>query len=235
MLSSQPAAAFTTHDVVPPPGALNFLVKHLVKSDPLESFEDPAGMGHRLIGHLARPLLDRLEQQEGLRVCVVCAAENADGMAGSLIRHLQAVLPFDRVHLACFWQDVAVASPLDIVQITKAYQEPFPEEDPTLFVVIQPVLEQSKVVSNQLSRVLTGKHSQSIWVLAPLMGAESLSRLAEEFKNHHTFSFVKMGVLSPMPSEVAALSFQAPATPALVKERRTWATRKGLGPKRPGP
>ena len=156
-------------------------------------------------------------------------------MASSLIRHLQTVLPFDRVHLACFWQEVTATSPVEMVDIHKTYREPFPEEDPTLFVVIQPVLEQCQVVTKQLSRVLTGRHSQSIWVLAPLMGAESLSKLAEEFKNHHTFSFVKMGVLSPTPSEVAALSFQAPATPVLVKERRTWATREGSSPKRPGP
>lgn len=152
--------------------------------------------------HLAAAVRQKLGAKYKGELAVVCAAEDADGLAHGVVQALEQAGLAAHVHLFCHWTRQRTLQGETLATIAKEYREPFPARGGVLLLVT-PLLEQVAPLRAQLSRALEGCQPSHILLLAPLAENGVAQALQQQFP-------------AKLAEKISLLSFATLAVPTTV-------------------
>jgi hypothetical protein len=160
-------------------------LQRLVDRVPSREYRDAMGALGQALGRVVAGQLDPTAS-----VLLICTNEDADFLARGTLDALKAG-GFDRVALACFWNDrrtvrSEVGPDLDTAPIVRRYVEPVETVD--AFVVVKSVISSACVVRTNTTELVYEKRPARIFVAAPVM-----------------YKGARIGLEAECPAEIVAL------------------------------
>jgi len=129
---------------------------------------------------LAKEVLVKLGADIPQQLCVVCTAEDADGLGRGIIQTLSDAGLAERVRVVCFWNDRIPLANGDLAPIVKEYREPCNLNGSAL-IVVKSIIASACVVRTNISSLVANNCPKHIFVLAPVMFKGAEKNLASEF------------------------------------------------------
>lgn len=144
---------------------------------------------------LAEVVLAKIGSDLPEQLCVVCTAEDADGLGNGIVLTLTEAGLAERVRVICFWNDRIELDNGDIAPIVKEYREPCDLESSAL-IVAKSIIASACVVRTNLSTMIAKECPKQIFVLAPVMFKGADESLASEFESRVSdlFQYVTFAV-----------------------------------------
>lgn len=130
----------------------------------------------RIGQHLGNTLKNTLDTNKSY--CVVATVEDADFLAKGIINSLESYV--NKVYLTCFWNDRRKVNDASVAPIYKKYfEEGFESADE--MIVVKSIMSGSCVVKTNITALFDQVDPDAIYVVSPVMHAESDKKLERQF------------------------------------------------------
>lgn len=133
-------------------------------------------MGRKLAGEMVKSF----PANDSNDICVVCTVEDADYLARGVVDVLNDAGLASRVKLLCLWNGKVREEGVSLSPVLKQYKEDATTQKVD-YVIVKSIISGACVVKTNLTRALSSKNFNSIFVAAPVMALGAEQRLAQEF------------------------------------------------------